>query len=225
VEAKWSSFRAPEHALKNLGLLTHSFGFFSLTADTVDGWDRDRAYVLDRGRLREVNTRGVLSRDTTPPGLYQHFEWCRMCYYSHHVDYVETIATPVEPNQVPEFRASLDMAGWFFIPDRRSDFSALLDLFVCREGVAISECSLSGNQYLLLGEENQQLEKILVPLVEASRRFPLGRGLLYLLGKPRIPQIGILDGECYYLSPLEPDEWSYHEEPLFWTANFGYDKR
>jgi hypothetical protein len=56
VEAKWSSFHAPEHALKSLGLLTHSFGFFSLTGDPFDCPDRDRAYVLDRERFREVNT-------------------------------------------------------------------------------------------------------------------------------------------------------------------------
>jgi hypothetical protein len=129
------------------------------------------------------------------------------------------------------------VAGWFFIPEGvfipegdfdpegGSPFPALVDLFACRESVAIYKCSLSGSQYLLLGEENTELETILAPLVEASRRFTSGRGLLYLLGKPRIPQIGILGGSCYYLSPLEPDEWSYHEEPLFWTSHYGYEQR
>src|SRR5262245_34155211 len=89
MAGKWASFSAPEHTHKNLGLLTHSFGFFSLTADYLDISDRDRAYVLDRGRFREVNTRGVQTKDSAPPGLYEHFAWCRACYYLGEWDHVD----------------------------------------------------------------------------------------------------------------------------------------
>jgi hypothetical protein len=229
-EGKGTSFRAPEHVLSNLGSLTHSFGFFSLTADPYDCGDRDRAYVLDRGRFHEVNTREVLSKDMTPPGLYQHFEWCRMCYYSSRVDDFDSIAREADPAQHPELHSAFDIAGWFVIPDGvaySDDLPSQIDLVACRESVGVNRYSWSGgySSTLLIGEENIELEKVLIPLVEAFRRLPWAKGLLYLLGRPRIAQIGIVDGKCYNLSPLEPDEWSYHEKPLFSTANSGYEKR
>src|SRR5262249_11356397 len=112
-----------------------------------------------------------------------------------------------------------------FIDDAHDEFPSLIGLFPCRETVAVAQSSCSGDQYLVVGEEGIPLKDVLLPLLRASKRFPRGRGLLYLLGEPYIPQIAIAAGRCCTLAPLEPDQWSYHETPVFSTDGYGYEKR
>lgn len=229
-EGKSSSFTASQATQENLAALQNAFGFFSLTADCFERPDRARAYVLHQGQLREVNTRRVAEEEVTPPGLYQHFEWCRQCYYASYADQGTASDVfrwlPERSQQLPARSTIVDAAGWFFGGEaHRAGFAELLSLFSSPNVAVVTEASISRAPYLFVGEEQIALGTLLEPLLEASRRFPTGRGLLYLLGGDAIPQLAIAAGECRALAPLEFQDWAYHEDLQWNTGRFGYEPR
>jgi hypothetical protein len=221
--AKWSSFDAAREVFKQASSLRNSMGFFSLQEDWLDCSDRSRAYVLDCGRFLEVNTHNIESKEDTPLGLFQHFEWCRHCFWPHLDDgfplpsvALDAIFSADEP---------VDLAGWFFLDKQDPEFPAVMQLFANPEIAVTSRCSVSGGDYLFVGEESVCLNDVVRPLLEASQRFPLGKGLLFLLGESSVPQIAIAEGQAQVLASMELDELAYHDAVAFDTGRFGYEKR
>jgi hypothetical protein len=227
--AKWLGFERARHVFENVQGLSHSFGFFSLTADYRDCRDRDRAYLLNDGRFCEVNTRTLLCREETPPGLYEHFAWCRE----------EMSFEECSPLDRADLEQTVTVAGWMrggaaalgLVPPP-PEIEALFDEpGVETKSVALlpsvfgeTYCSLSRSAQACFGEEDVLLKDVLLPMLEVSKKWPVD-GILFLLGRPTIPQIVVSAGRCFPLAPLEPPEWTYHSVPAWTTGNHGYDKR
>jgi hypothetical protein len=207
--AKWAGFEIARHVFEHVHDLRHSFGFFSLTADALDCPDRDRAYILNDERFREVNTRTILGREETPPGLYEHFAWCRG---------ERSFAECSPPDRVADLEQAVTVAGWM----RGEGFP--VEMFPSPQSFGETCCSLSCIAHLCLGDEDVPLKDVLLPMLTVSKEYGTD-GILFILGQPRIPQIAVSGGACFPLAPLEPPEWTYHSAPAWTTGNYGYEKR
>jgi hypothetical protein len=221
-ELKGSSFAAARDVFQHGLSLGHSRGFFSLQEDWLDCRDRSRAYVLDRGRFREVNTRNIESTQDMPPGLFQHFEWCRHCFYPRLGDGFPSLTGSLDALITAE--EPVDVTGWFFIQDENQDFPSLMELFSHPEIAAISQSSGCRDHYLFVGEETTALDGVIRPVQEASKRFPQGKGLLFVLGESSYSQIVVAEGQGRVLAPMALDQLEYHDAVEF-PMGPGYEQR
>jgi hypothetical protein len=208
-QAKWAGFDIAREVCMNVHALPHSFGFVSLRADYLDCNDRDRAYVLNGGRFCEVNTRTVLCREDTPPGLYEHFAWFRGAL---------SFEERSPPDRAADLEQTVTVAGWL------RGTGVVPGLPPSSHLIGETSCSLSYVSHRCLGEEDVTLKDVLLPMLDESKEWGTD-GMLFILGGPTIPQIAVSGGECFPLAPLEPSEWTYHSTPAWTTGHSGYDKR
>jgi hypothetical protein len=223
-DAKWSSFDAVRHVYENLDALKRSRGFFALTADFCDIADRDRAYCLDGELFREAEAEGVFDRERTPAGLYSYFLWCHYACYligDGPLDWEQPASAWQEFTNIEE---EVDLAGWFFIEKPCNGFHSLPELFP-KHVAGLSHAGGGSSEYLFIGEEQIPFSAALRPLIEASRRFPQGRGWVTLLNSPGMPQYGIANGHVYELDSLDWSSWRFYPDVQFTTGRFGYEPR
>jgi hypothetical protein len=221
-EAKWSSYDAVRVAAKSAGTLGGSLGFFSLTGDYLDLGDRDRAYVLLKGALREVDTREATHREKVQAGLYDHFAWCRECWWRQ--DGEVTFPEGAQRIEAGSLSGWCGVAGWFFIDREHAEFPALASLFP-DGAAAIGQSPTWPDHYLFVGEESVEASRVLDAMLEASRRFPGGSGLLFPIAGTVLRQVAIAEGQCAELAPLELEKLAYHADVKFSTGDFGYNNR